>query len=111
LLDGNFVVARGRYETEGFHNQPDRASKRRTVIGRYHHERQATPGQVLLITNVLIRGDHDLEAGRFGNGQQLAGSELVPPHFNRVADVVARKQIAEIESKIVVKKDAGQALP
>jgi hypothetical protein len=28
-----------------------------------------------------------------------------------VADVVARKQIAEIESKIVVKKDAGQALP
>jgi hypothetical protein len=111
LLDGNFVVARGRYETEGFHNQPDRASKRRTVIGRYHHERQATPGQVLLITNVLIRGDHDLEAGRFGNGQQLAGAELVPPHFNRVADVVARKQIAEIESKIVVKKDAGQALP
>jgi hypothetical protein len=64
LLDGNFVVAPGRYETEGFHDQPDRAPKRRPVIGRYHHKRQATPGQVLLITNVLIRGDHDLETGR-----------------------------------------------
>ena len=70
LPDGNFVVAPGRYETEGFHDQPDRAPKRRPVIGRYHHKRQATPGQVLLITNVLIRGDHDLETGRLGNGQQ-----------------------------------------
>jgi len=111
LPDGNFVVAPGRYETEGFHDQPDRASKRRPVIGRYHHERQATPGQVLLITNVLIRGDHDLETGRLGNGQQLPVCDLVPTHFNRMPDVVARKQIAEIESKIVVKKDAGQALP
>jgi hypothetical protein len=111
LLDGNFVVAPGRYETEGFHDQPDRALKGRPVIGRNHHERQATPGQVFLITNVLIRSDHDLETGRLGNGPQLRVSDLVPPHFNRVHDVVARKQIAEIESKIVVKKDAGQALP
>lgn len=65
----------------------------------------------MLITNVLIRGDHDRETGGLGNGQQLPVSDLVPSHFNRVHDVVARKQIAEIESKIVVKKDAGQALP
>ena len=110
-LDGNFMVAPRRHQTEGFHDQPDRAPKRRPVIGRNHHERQPTPGQVLLVTNVLIRGDHDLEPGRLGNGQQLAIADLVPPHFTRVPDVVAGKQIAEIESKIVVKKDAGQALP
>jgi hypothetical protein len=51
-----------------------------------------------------IRGDHDLETGR-GNGQQkFAVSNPVPPPCNRVPDVVARKQIAETASNIVVKK-------
>jgi hypothetical protein len=31
----------------------------------------------LLVANVLIHGDHDLEAGRLGNGQPLAAADLV----------------------------------
>ena len=56
-------------------------------IGK-HDDRDRAAGQILLVADVLVRGDQHFKAGAFGSGEQVAIVESVPTLRFRLPDCV-----------------------
>src|SRR5579863_3699755 len=74
-------------------------------ISEYHYRNCAT-FQILLRHHVLVGREQDLEARFFGDFQQLAVYQLVPPGVFRFGDGVALKERNERCGRTVIKQNA-----
>ena len=82
------------------------ADDRPDIRTKYDH-RQTASDKVLLVADVLIRCDHDIEAGLLGNLQQFAILKLrLPLHVGECANFVADKQAANTDRDVFIKQDA-----
>ena len=61
------------------------------MVGRQHHKRQSAPRQILLISKVLVRAYHHVEAVVFGSLDQFPICEGVPPHLQGSPDFMTNE--------------------
>ena len=105
-LDGNFVVAPGRHETEGFQDQPDRAPKRRPVIGAEFEDGNPQATKPVLMPDILVRRDQNVEPVPLGSPEEIAVAQLMPTHLKGVPDFDVGENRLQTARDAVIEKDA-----
>lgn len=76
-------------------------------IGAEDNQGEFSAAQLLLVTDVLIRGNHHVESGLFRHPKKLAVVQLVGPlHFDEGADLVFAEEATHTDRDIFVKQDA-----
>lgn len=71
-----------------------------------HYNRQLAAFQILLISEALIRRDHDVKTVPLRNLQKIAVDEPRPALFLRGADVVLREIAQKLIGDVLIEQDA-----
>ena len=95
-MDIDFRVAAGRGCIHRCDDVPDMQPQNRPSRVTDNNDGNLPAGQVLLMPNVLVRGDQEFKTGRFSRGEQVAVAECVPPFGCRLANRMALERIGAV---------------
>jgi hypothetical protein len=90
-IEGHGDVAARLDSLDGRRNSVGLMSDIVPMVGRQHHKRQSAPRQILLISKVLVRAYHHVEAAVFGSLNQFPICEGAPAHLQGGPDFVANE--------------------